>query len=251
MTEENDGLVKPFLEHLEDLRRTILWCVAALTVGVGAAIPLAPHILALLKRPLSLVNRDPEHFLRVLEVTGGLAIAMRIILWSGILLSAPFMVMFIGQFVFPGLHRHERRAVVGATLAGVALFAGGVIMGYTMALPAALRIMFTINDWMHVHAEYVLVTDYVSFTLKILVAFGLTFELPIVVLALGWIGLVDSAKLRAWRSYVVVGIFILAAILTPPDPFTQLIMAIPMTALYEMCVWILWFREKSRRAAQA
>jgi sec-independent protein translocase protein TatC len=87
-------------------------------------------------------------------------------------------------------------------------------------------------------------TSYVTFTTQLLIAFGLAFELPMVILLLGKLGIVTSAKLREWRSFAVVGILVLGAALTPPDVFSQLIMSVPLYLLYEMCVWIIWAWEK-------
>lgn len=244
MTKQLDGLVKPFLDHLEDLRRTLLLSVAALSVGVAVAIPCAPYILMLLKRPLVAAGRNPDTFLRVLEIAGGLSIAMSIVLWTGVLISAPVIVILIGHFIFPGLRARERKVVLAAAAAGVLLFALGVSMG-ALILPKALLIMFSVNEWMHIQTDYVLVTDYVSFTLKLLLVFGLMFELPLLILAFGWMGFVSSRQLREWRNYVIVAIFIIAAVVTPTsDPFTMCLMAGPMTALFELCIWILHVHEK-------
>jgi sec-independent protein translocase protein TatC len=244
MNREGEGGVKPFLDHLEDLRRTLLASVAAFAVGVVIAMWFAPRILQILEQPLLRAGRNPDTFLIILEVMGGLSIAVRVTVWSGLLLSAPFILFFVGGFVFPGLHRHERRTVALSIVFAATLFAAGVRLCYTYVLPQALEVMFWFNTWMGVKGDQALVTDYVSFVLKLLIAFGLSFELPVVILALGHLGVVTSAQLREKRRYVIVGLFVVAMILTPPDPFTQIIMALPMTALYELCIWIIWVKER-------
>jgi sec-independent protein translocase protein TatC len=114
-------------------------------------------------------------------------------------------------------------------------------------MPVALRMMFRINDWMRVSCEFVELGNYVSFVLRLLIAFGLAFELPVVVVVLGSIGIVSSDQLRARRRHVIVGLLIVAMLLTPPDPLTQIMMAGPLVLLYELCIWVVWFRERARR----
>lgn len=242
----DEGLVKPFLDHLEDLRKTLLWCLAALVVGVAIAVPIAPDILGILKRPIVDTGRNPEEFLKIIDVMGGMAVAIRVVLWSGLLISLPFMICFTGAFVFPGLRAGEKRATVGAGVLAVVLFMTGVILGFSI-IPAALKVMFKVSTWMNAEPDWVRLPDYVSFVLKLLVAFGVMFELPIVVLALGSMGIVSSPQLRQYRRYVIAGLFIAAMLLTPPDPFTQILMAAPMAILYEACIWVLWLHEKRKK----
>lgn len=240
------GLVKPFLDHLEDLRGTILKCLVAVVAGTVVAFALSPQILALLKVPLAKAGRDPETFLIVLEVMGGVSIAARIAIWGGILVAVPACVYFVAGFVFPGLKASERKVVLWSLLLATGCFAVGVVMAYEMILPKALRVLFKIDEWMGVSREFVSITDYVSFLLRLLLAFGLVFELPVVVLALGQMGLVSSQQLRTARRYVIVGLFVTAMLLTPPDPFTLLAMAVPMVLLYELCIWLIWMKERAR-----
>jgi len=241
---------RSFLEHLEDLRRTVLWGAVSLAAGMVIAVPLAPLILKWLKAPLKRAGLDPESFLRVLRVTGGFSISMRIIFWSGLLIGVPFMVLAVANFVFPGLTRRERRCVSYASLFGAVLFTGGVCMGYFITLPVALQLMLRINNWLGVTCEFVELSDYVGFVMKLLIAFGLAFELPVIILALGSTGIITSDQLRGKRRYVIVGLMVAAMLLTPPDPFTLLMMAVPMALLYELCIWIIRFNElKSRSQA--
>jgi sec-independent protein translocase protein TatC len=248
---EDGGMIKPFLEHLEDLRRALSWSATALVVGMVIAAHYAPMVLSVLKIPLKKAGVNPDTFLRTLEVTGGMSVAMQTIFWSGLLLSAPVILFSVGWFVFPGLTRRERRTVLGGLLFAAALFVGGVTLGYFFALPAALQVMLWFNDWMGIKVEFFRVTDYVGFTLKLLLAFGLTFELPVVILILGHLGIVSSTLLRTKRRHAIVIVLILAAVITPTtDPFSQLLLAVPLIALYELCIWMIWAKER-RRAADA
>ena len=242
---------KPFLEHLEELRYTILWSIGVIIVGMIIAIPLAPHIFRLLRRPLSLITENPDQFLRSIEITGGLSILVQIIFWTGLLFSAPFLTFFIARFVFPGLTGRERKGLTAGVASAIALFILGVSMGYFLTLPIALRVMLQLHNWLSIQAEWT-VTSYVSFAMQLLIAFGLAFELPIVIILLGYLGILSSVMLREKRRHAIVVILIIAMILTPgPDVFSQLIMAIPMILLYEFCIWVIALIEKKRKLQPA
>jgi sec-independent protein translocase protein TatC len=239
---------KPFLEHLVDLRRTLIRCCVALAAGMAVAFPLAPHILHWLQLPLRAVTDDPSRFLRSLEVGGAFSILMTVAFWTGLLISLPFLLLFIGQFVFPGLRPNERRAVSEAVVLGALLFAFGVALGYRLTLPATLAIMFGMHQWMGIAAEWT-ITSYVAFSAQTLIAFGLAFEMPVVLLVLARLGLVSHRILRAGRPWAIVIALIIGAFLTPPDVASQLLMAVPLMILYELCVWVTWAAERRKGAA--
>lgn len=246
--EAPDGMAtKPFVDHLDDLRRTILWSLASLVAGMAVVFPLAPYVLAWLKGPVARAGLDPDTFLRVLRVAGGLSITLRIGLWGGVLLALPFILIAVGWFVFPGLTRRERQTVRRALWMAVLLFATGVAFGYVIVLPAVVQLMIRINTWLGLMTEFVELGDYVSFVLRLLIAFGLAYELPVVVVALGHLGILTSRSLRNYRRHVAVGLLVTAMLLTPPDPLSQIMMALPLVALYEVCIWIVWARERSAR----
>jgi len=243
---------KPFIEHLEDLRDTLLRCVGALALGMIVATPLAPRILDWLKRPLYAIFKNEEEvkqFLWNFDVLGGFTLAMKIILWSGILFAMPFLILFIAQFVFPGLTVREKTVIRRSSGAAVGLFAFGVFLAYQFCLPVGLKAMLSINAWIGVRPQWT-ITSYIAFTLQFLLAFGIVFEMPMVLVVLGKLGLVTSSFLRTYRRHVIVVLFIISAILTPPDIFSQLLMGIPLVLLYEICILIIRATErKSARAA--
>jgi sec-independent protein translocase protein TatC len=243
---------RPFVEHLDELRGTLAWSAAAFAAGVALAAPLSPRIVALLKSPLRAAGKDPDTFLKILDVTGGLTLALQVIFWSGLLFSAPLLVFFAARFVFPGLTRRERRAVLGGLAGSVALFALGVGVGYFLLLDVTLQGMFGISEWLGVRMEFIRLDGYVSFVLKLLLGFGLAFEFPVVVLALAAAGLVSAGFLAGKRRHVCVLLLVVAAVVTPTvDPVTQTMLALPLYGLYEVCVWVVWWRERRARRAAA
>jgi sec-independent protein translocase protein TatC len=243
---------KPFVEHLDDLRSTIMWCLAFLVIGIGCAVPLTPSIIAWLKAPLIAplrdVGKNPDTFLVAIKVHGGFMTSLKVMFWGGIIIAAPFIVLSIGRFVFPGLRRKEKGVVMRGGFFALLLFVAGICMGYFVTLPVAFRVMLKINAWAGIDLPFAEVQEYIGFVLKLLLAFGLCFQLPIIVFALGSMGIVTSAQLREKRRHVVVGLLVLGMILTPPDLFTQLLMAAPMILLYEVCIWLTWSKEKGRLA---
>ena len=142
----SDDRPKPFVEHLEDLRRAVIVAVAAIGLGFLVATPLAPWLLDALKLPVAAAGRDPQAYLRILKVAGGLTLAVKLIFWSGLLLGAPFAIWALGGFVFPGLTRREKEAVRRGSGAAVGLFFGRVALCYSLNLPVALRMMFAIRS---------------------------------------------------------------------------------------------------------
>jgi sec-independent protein translocase protein TatC len=238
-----DSEPKPFLEHLEDLRTMLIRCAIALSIGTGIALPFAPQIFALLKAPLDQSVDRPDLFLQSLEITGAFSVSMRIALWGGLLISAPFLVFFIGQFVFPGLTEKERLVIRKAGGFSVVLFVVGVLLAYKGTLPVALNMMFGLHDWLGIQ-PMPQVTSYVGFTVHLLLAFGVAFQMPVVLVILGKLGIVTAAQLRERRRYVVVILLVVAMFLTPPDVFTQLVMALPLILLYEVCIHVVALSER-------
>ncbi len=214
---------KPFLEHLEDLRWTIV--KMALTLGIAMIVCFAfrSTLVRVIQAPLNHLGSQVGT-LKALGITDSIVISFHLAFYAGIVLSFPILLYFLAEFVLPALTAVEKRFIFPAIAVSFALFLLGVLACYFWLLPKT--ILFFFRD-----------------------GFGLAFELPVVVLALVRFGLITYRFMARTRPYALVLIFILATIITPtPDILTLIAMALPMCLLYESCIWIAWLME--RRAAK-
>ena len=147
--------------------------------------------------------------------------------------------------MFPGLKAIEKKVIVRSSGFVVILFAAGVSLGYFVTLPIALKMLMWWNDYMEATPLWTL-PKYITFCTQIIMAFGLVFQMPVIILILGKMGLVTAQQLREKRRHVIVLLLVLAMLLTPPDVFTQLIMAGPLVILYELCIWMLRALERKK-----
>ncbi|NLB56507.1 MAG: twin-arginine translocase subunit TatC [Lentisphaerae bacterium] len=234
---------KPFLDHLEDLRNTIIRCALVLGISFATTFPFTPKILKILMLPLKAITDQPERFLQSLDVTGAFTVAVQIAFWSALILASPFLIIFIFQFILPGLKRAERRVISLVSIPAFFLFVAGVLMCYYMTLPVALNFMFKVHAWLGINMFWT-ITSYIAFTTHMLIGFGLAFQLPALLLVLGYLGVLSSDFLRSKRRHAIVLILIMSMILTPPDVFSMIIMAIPLLLFYEGCVWLVKMAER-------
>ena len=243
----DSSVLKPFLEHLEDLRWMLIKMIVALAVAMVLSFFFAQELLAVLIWPLKRVTDNPQPFLRTLEVTGGFTLAMTLSLYAGIVIACPFLLYFLAQFILPALTRREKGLLTPAFTAGTALFLLGVSLAYFVVIPAGLRFFIEYNKYLGIRSEWT-IDNYVSFVSHMTLAFGICFELPLVVLILAKLGIVTHEFLRQKRPYVIVLIFIIAAVITPTtDMVNQSLLAVPMCFLYEACIWIAWGMERRKR----
>ena len=234
---------RPFIEHLIELRTCVVRCMVAWIVCLVITGAFAPFIKQWLMAPAE----QSADMVQGLSWTIGIDILIKISLWGGTALSLPALLFFTMNFVFPGLKRSERSAIVFCLGGSTVLFLGGVWMAYAKTLQVAFRVFAAINRWMGIPVEVIRIEDHIAIVLKTIIAFGLAFQVPLVILMLGWIGLVSAESLRKKRRIAIVITFALAMVLTPPDPVSQIVMAIPMCILYEICIWVISLRELTRR----
>jgi sec-independent protein translocase protein TatC len=240
---------KPFLEHLEDLRWTIVKMAITLLAAMVVCFFFRSTLVQVMQRPLGVV--DPSvGALRALAITDSFTISFRLAFYAGIVASFPFLLYFLAEFVLPALTAMEKRLLFPAILVSFALFLGGVLVAYYWLLPKTILFFFKDTQGLGWVPAWT-VQEYYAFVTRFTIAFGMAFELPVVVLALVRLGFVTYEFMVRTRPYAIVLMFIFAAIISPtPDVLTMIAMALPMCLLYESCIWITWFvKRKEKRAA--
>jgi sec-independent protein translocase protein TatC len=177
--------------------------------------------------------------------------ALHLAFFGGLILASPFVLYFIGQFVMPALKIVEKKYFLRAFWFGTVLFLAGLAVAYFVIMPPAIKFAELASQLMGISTQIWKAEDYFSFVVKFMLGMGLGFELPVVLLALVKIGLLNYAKLKGMRRYMIVGNLILGALLTTPEPFTQVIMAVALQMLFEVAVWIAWYWERQEKQREA
>ena len=240
-----DEIEMPFLEHLEELRWRairILIAVAALTIGCFFV---SDYMLNFLL--YSTKNLQFDINLQVLKIQTVFVIKLELALIFGIVLSLPYILYQIWQFVAPGLLEKERKYVFPVIFFATLSFLTGAGFAYFIIVPIALDFFLSLAP--SSVTNNIALDFYFGFVARIVLVFGVVFELPVVSLFLTKIGLLTPEFLKKYRRYAIVIIFIAAAILTPPDPTTQVMLAIPLVVLYEFTIWISYFFRKKKQEA--
>jgi sec-independent protein translocase protein TatC len=228
--------------------RFVAVAVEPLTIGtnrvLGWRVNPDPRDVADAQRmQISLVNLSPA---------GGFVVAFQVGLYGGAVLASPFIFYFAASFVFPALKIRERKYVYRGLGIGVGLFLIGVAFCYFVLMPVALAAAQMYSNWLGLGALQWRAEEYISFVCKFMLGMGLGFELPVVILTLVKIGVLDYRTLSKARRYMIVINLILGAVLTTPEPITQIVMFVPLQLLYEVTVWIAWYwdRQERKRALQ-
>jgi sec-independent protein translocase protein TatC len=236
---------KPFLDHLEDLRWTIVKMAIALLLAMIICLAFRATLMRVMQAPLHEIGPQIGA-LRALGITDSITISFHLAFYAGIVLSFPLLLYFVAEFVLPALTAVEKRLLLPAIMLSFALFLLGVLVCYFWLLPKTILFFFRDTQSLGWNAAWT-VQEYYSFVTRFTMGFGLAFELPVVVLALVKFGLVTYRFMTRTRPYAIVLIFILATIITPtPDILTLLAMGLPMCLLYESCIWIAWFMERRK-----
>ncbi len=227
-----------FLSHLFELRTRLLRSIVAVFVVLVCLFPWAKEIYALLAQPL-LRSMPQGATMIATDVTGTFLVPLKVTLMSAFVLALPYVMWQAWAFVAPGLYHHEKRLALPVIVSSFVFFLLGMAFAYFFVFP----VMFSFFAG-YTPAGVQMMTDidkYLSFVLTMFLAFGLTFEVPVVVIVLVRLRVVSLEKLRSIRSYVIVGAFVLGAIFTPPDVLSQLMLAVPLWVLYELGLFLARF----------
>ena len=220
----------PLTEHLEELRRRLIRSLAAMGVGTALCYSRAESLYRLLLSPLT--DRLPESSRLVFtELTEAFLTYFKLSLWGGFILASPLIFYEAWQFVSPGLFRKERKVVLRFSAWSTGAFLAGTGFAYFVAVPSIFSFFLSYGGATIVAMPSM--RESLSLILRILLLFGVMFEIPLVLFLAGWAGILSPGTLRRGRKGAVLGVFVLGAILTPPDVVSQILVAIPLYALYE------------------
>ncbi|MBT8396297.1 MAG: twin-arginine translocase subunit TatC [Gemmatimonadetes bacterium] len=245
----------PFLDHLEELRWRILWSLLAVVLGtvIGFIFVYYFGVMELLIRPMRVAYDDPNFRLIYLSPADPFFVTLKLAVVVGVLLAFPIIVYHIWSFLSPALEKNEKRAIVPALYLGFLLFCAGVALAYFVALPLTMK--FFQNFQAEFLEEQLEQAKTLAFITKLLIGFGVIFELPVVVMILSALGLVTPEFLQSKRRHAMVLITVLASFLTPGDVITLTIMLmVPLFFLYEFSIFLskmIWNRKRASEKEEA
>jgi len=249
MTEDNNETKMPITTHLEELRKRLVRSLIAIGIGMGICYNFKEKLFDVLTYPLTtalpknsymIYTSLPEAFFNYLKIS----------FVAGLMLASPFVLYQIWKFISPGLYTSEKKYVAPFVIVATLLFAGGVAFCYFLVLPPAFKFFTEFStDFLK---PMLSVREYLSLALKLLLVFGIMFEIPVFLFFLAKMGIITPAFLAKQRKYAILIIFIAAAILTPtPDAFTQILMALPMIVLYEVGIIVIRLSIRKPKAEAA
>jgi sec-independent protein translocase protein TatC len=245
VSDDLDASRAPLLDHLLELRRRLLYCIAAIAVAFFVCWYFAEDIFAFLVQPLLAVGQKTVIYTEIFEA---FFVQVKVAFFSAMMISFPVIANQLWQFVAPGLYRKEKRALLPFLLATPLLFLLGASMAYYVAVPMALHFLLGYSGMVGGVQQQALpaIGNYLSFIMQFLFGFGAAFLLPVLLMLLERAGIVTRKQLITARRYAIVGAFAIAAVLTPPDVGSQLLLAIPLVILYELAIIGIWFTERRR-----
>jgi sec-independent protein translocase protein TatC len=256
VTQEDIETTKaPLMEHLIELRRRLIWSIVAVFIAFLICLYFAKPIYNLLlwpyrlaagvETPIEMIYTAPQEFFFT---------EVKLALFGAIFIAFPVIASQIYMFVAPGLYRKERQAFLPFLVATPILFLAGAALVYFVAMPLAMKFFLSMQQTgnAQVHIQLTArVSEYLSLIMTLILGFGICFQLPVLLTLLARAGLITSAQLKSKRRYAILGVFIVAAVLTPPDPISQIALALPTVLLYELSIFAVKLAEKQRAAASS
>jgi Tat protein translocase TatC len=243
---------KPFLDHLEDLRKMFVRIAVTLLVTMLVSFGFYKDLFKIVTAPLYFAGivssqDDAEKFLNTLGFQDGFMIVVNLTLIASVILSFPLLLLFVLQFVLPGLRTNEKKVLFPGLAIGFGLFLTGICFSYFMVLPRALEFFHSFNQGLGVGILGGL-KEYITFATRFILIFGISFELPVVVMALVKLDFLSFKLMGGTRKHAIIAICIFSAVITPTqDILTLLLLAGPLYFLYEICIWLAYFLEKKER----
>jgi sec-independent protein translocase protein TatC len=249
MTDAADDNERPLIAHLLELRSRLLRGIVGLLLVLACLLPFANTLYAALAQPL--LDKLPKGGqLIATQVASPFFAPMKLAFFAALMVAMPWLLYQAWAFVAPALYQREKKLALPLLASALALFYAGCAFAYFLVLPAVFAFLYKVTP-----PGVAMMTDinaYLDFVLVIFLAFGASFELPVALVILVLLGWVTPHQLREWRGYAIVGIFVVAAVNTPPDVVSQLMLAIPMCLLYELgIVASRWVRPNEGAASGA
>ncbi|MDP8996890.1 MAG: twin-arginine translocase subunit TatC [Pseudomonadota bacterium] len=246
-----DASEAPLGEHLMELRRRIVYSLAGFIIAFVGAFYFSSELLHILILPFKQGTGHDVGLISI-KLLGVFLVKIKIGMFGGLFVAFPLIATQLYGFVAPGLYAHERNIFLPYLIATPIFFVLGAALVYFFLLPVAIRFFFSVADSVNQGGTGIqLMPDveaYLDFVMTLILAFGVTFQLPVLLTLLGQIGIVSQEMLKKGRRFALVGVAILAGIITPPDPISMITMVVPLFALYEVAVFAVGFIERRRKA---